>query len=372
MADRTDDDAAAARAVAAGRAAAARAMLVAESVTASSPRERRIVGILGTLAGFLSVLMPIMWLVTGLGEFWPVWVWFGFACAFGPYWIWQRVRAVPASQGGYRLYVAQAGLSIYVAVIVLVVWLLSGLGSFWPAWPLAAIAFLQLLHFLIGEHHLVGPDAALTERVDELTRSRSGALDVLAAELRRIERDLHDGAQARLVALTMQLGRAEQRLGDDVDPATRALITGAQEEARLAIAELRDLARGIAPPVLADRGLAAAVEALAKRSPLEVEVASQIALRPAPVVESAAYFVIAEALTNAAKHSPGASVRVTLVGTDDRLQLVVADDGIGGADPHGGGLTGLAQRAQALDGTLTVVSPVGHGTTITAELPCGS
>lgn len=336
------------------------------------PGERRAIGVVAILAVFTSALMVLVWLLTGFGAFWPAWGWFGFACAFGLYWIRTEVRSIPDDQTAYRRYALHTAVSIYASAVVLTVWVLSGLGPFWPAWPLAGIAFAQLLHFLIGEHHLREPDSALTERVDELTRTRSGALDVQAAELRRIERDLHDGAQARLVALTMQLGRAEARLGDDVDPQTRALITGAQEEARLAIAELRDLARGIAPPVLSDRGLGAAVEALGKRSPLEVTVEAQIAARPAPVVESAAYFVIAESLTNAAKHSPGAAVHVTLETTGQRLRLVVADDGVGGADPHGSGLVGLAQRVGALDGTLTVVSPEGHGTTITAELPCGS
>jgi signal transduction histidine kinase len=326
---------------------------------------------IGLLAAFVAGLVVIIWLATGLGEFWPAWVWFGFGCAFGIHFVIARTRAVPRTNAARRLYVLHTGLSVYIGTIVVLVWALSGGGEFWPIWTISALAFLQLLHFLIGEHQ-VDAEQVLTERVDELTKSRSGALDVQAAELRRIERDLHDGAQARLVALSMQLGRAAHRLGDDADPQTRALILGAQDDARLAIAELRDLARGIAPPVLTDRGLEAAIEALGKRSPLDVEVRAQISQRPAPVVESAAYFVVAESLTNVAKHSPGAAVQVTLVGDDQRLQLVIADDGVGGADPSGSGLQGLAQRARALDGTLTVVSPKGHGTTITAELPCGS
>jgi len=141
----------------------------------------------------------------------------------------------------------------------------------------------------------------LTQRVDELTRTRRGALDVQAAELRRIERDLHDGAQARLVALTMQLGRAEARLEDH--PEAAELVREARGEASAAIAELRDLARGIAPPVLADRGLPAAVEALAARAPIHTTVDAEVERRPPPVVETAAYFVVAESLTNAAKHA---------------------------------------------------------------------
>jgi signal transduction histidine kinase len=204
--------------------------------------------------------------------------------------------------------------------------------------------------------------------VDQLTRTRRGALDVQAAELRRIERDLHDGAQARLVALSMQLARAEERLEDR--PETAALVRKAREEAGAAIAELRDLARGIAPPVLADRGLAAAVQALADRSPGSVSVSAEIVNRPPPIVETAAYFVVAEALTNAAKHAPGAAVRITVAQSDTALMVEVGDDGPGGANPGGSGLTGLRQRVEALDGLLEVESRTGQGTTVRVALPC--
>ena len=208
----------------------------------------------------------------------------------------------------------------------------------------------------------------LTERVDELTRTRRGALDVQAAELRRIERDLHDGAQARLVALSMQLGRAEERL--EHDPEAAELVRNARVEASAAIAELRDLARGIAPPVLADRGLPAAVDALGKRSALPVTVDARLGRRLSPVVESAAYFVVAESLTNAAKYGRGAAARVTLIEEHGRLIVEVDDDGPGGANPDGSGLTGLRNRVEALDGILVVRSSVGEGTTVHAELPC--
>jgi signal transduction histidine kinase len=205
--------------------------------------------------------------------------------------------------------------------------------------------------------------------VDELTRTRRGALDVQAAELRRIERDLHDGAQARLVALSMQLGRAEARLGGE--PEVAELLRAARGEASAAIAELRDLARGIAPPVLADRGLAAAVESLGKRSAIDVETEVRVARRPPPVVETAAYFVVAEALTNVAKHAEGASAHVQLAELDGWLMIDVSDTGPGGAVEDGSGLTGLRHRVEALDGTLTVTSVKDSGTTIHAEFPCG-
>jgi signal transduction histidine kinase len=211
----------------------------------------------------------------------------------------------------------------------------------------------------------------LTERVETLTETRRGALDVQAAELRRIERDLHDGAQARLVALSMQLGRAEEGLADR--PEIAALVRQARAEATAANAELRDLARGIAPPVLTDRGLAAAVEALGTRAPIPVTVEAQIHHRPPPVVESAAYFVVAESLTNVAKHAPGAAAAVLLRLDEDMLDVTIADDGPGGADvAAGSGLDGLRRRVAALDGEMRIVSPADGGTRIEVSLPCGS
>ena len=218
--------------------------------------------------------------------------------------------------------------------------------------------------FLYGDRLPWMDRKELVERVDVLTRTRQGALDVQAAELRRIERDLHDGAQARLVALSMRLGRAEERLADQ--PEIAALVREAREDAGAAIGELRDLARGIAPPILADRGLTAAIEALARRSAIGVTIDADPDRRPLPVVETAAYFVVAEALTNVAKHAGGAAahVRVTLEG-DDVLVLEIADEGPGGADPAGSGLTGLRSRVEALDGRLVGGQPAPAG-----EPPC--
>jgi signal transduction histidine kinase len=150
------------------------------------------------------------------------------------------------------------------------------------------------------------------------------------------------------------------------------LFRRARDEASAAIAELRDLARGIAPPILADRGLVAAVEALGRRAPIPVEVEARVDERPPPVLETAAYFVAAEALTNVAKHAHGASARVTIVLDGERLAVTVADDGPGGADAAGGGLNGLRHRVEALDGRLSVTSRTGEGTTVRAELPCAS
>jgi signal transduction histidine kinase len=209
---------------------------------------------------------------------------------------------------------------------------------------------------------------ALRARIDLLTRTRRQAVDAQAAELRRIERDLHDGAQARLVALTLQLGRAELRASDQSE--VRQLIGEAQREAHHAIAELRDLARGIVPPLLADRGLTAAVESLAARYGLGTAVQASTHRSLAPAVESAAYFVIAEALTNTAKHAGARRSWVRLGDEHRALVVIVGDDGRGGADAGGSGLAGLRARVEALDGSLRVVSPEGQGTVIEVSIPC--
>ena len=211
----------------------------------------------------------------------------------------------------------------------------------------------------------------LQARVDALQASRDRAVDAAEAERRRIERDLHDGAQQRLVALAMDLGMARAKLENDPE-AGAALVGEAHEEAKRALAELRDLARGIHPAVLADRGLDAAISALAARSPVPVGVEVTTGRLPGPV-ESAAYFVVAEALTNAAKHARAAEIGVRITRHRDLLVVEVIDDGAGGADPaKGTGLRGLADRVAAVDGRLTVTSPPGGPTVIRAELPCGS
>ena len=207
-------------------------------------------------------------------------------------------------------------------------------------------------------------------RVVELERTRAGAVDSQAAELQRIERDLHDGAQARLVALAMDLGMAQEKL--DSDPvAARALVAGAHGEAKRALSELRDLSRGIYPAILTDRGLGPALSSIAARNPVEVALDVTLDDRLPAATEAAAYFVVVEALTNVAKHSGAEHCRVRIVRRRDRLALEVSDDGSGGADPAGAGLTGLRQRVEALDGTLAVAD-AHPGTTIRAELPCAS
>ena len=231
---------------------------------------------------------------------------------------------------------------------------------------------------LVGGAPQPSPKALLAKRVEQLTQTRAGAIAAHSAELRRIERDLHDGAQARLVSLSMRIGLAKRAYESDPQ-AGRRLLDEAQEHAEEALAELRHVVRGIHPPILTDRGLAGAVRALAASSGLDVTVqADDLDDGPrAPVaVESAAYFVVAEALTNAAKHSGSRRAAVRLTRTRAGLRVVVRDEGKGGAttpdgaDAAGTGLPGMRRRVAALDGTFTVASPAGGPTVIEAELPC--
>jgi signal transduction histidine kinase len=261
-------------------------------------------------------------------------------------------------------------VTIGIGLGLTLIWLLTTPGGyFWPAWVALP------LFGAVGVHALVvrpGRDdrRELSERIDVLTATRAGAVDQQAAELRRIERDLHDGAQARLVALAMDLGMARERLA--ADPQAQELVAGAHEQAKQAITELRDLARGIHPVVLTDRGLPAALATLAGASHIPVELDVDTGERPAASVEAAAYFVVAEALTNANKHSGATKAAVRVARRGPVLQVRVSDDGAGGADPAGLGLRGLRNRVEALDGTMTLASPPGGGTVLAVELPCGS
>lgn len=217
-----------------------------------------------------------------------------------------------------------------------------------------------------------GPDTDLSLRVAELTATRAAALDAHATELRRIERSLHDGAQNRLVSVTVLLGAARRMAARDPLGADE-LLERAQSAAEQALAELRSVARGILPPVLADRGLAGALSGLAADCGVPCRVEADVPERCAASVEATAYFVVAEALTNIAKHSGAARASVTVRARGGRLRLLVEDDGRGGADEDGGsGLTGIRRRVAALDGTLRLSSPPGGPTTLDVDLPCGS
>ncbi|GAB3489061.1 sensor histidine kinase [Nocardiopsis coralliicola] len=248
--------------------------------------------------------------------------------------------------------------------------------------PLAASAAFLLLFWFAGpplmrafarsSRWLLAPTEKdrLTARVEHLATSRAETIDAQASEVRRIERDLHDGAQARLVALGMNLGMAEEML--DADPATaRRMLTEARETTRTALTELRDLVRGIHPPVLVERGLDGAVRALAVSQQLPIAVDIELPGRPPDPVESAAYFAVVELLTNAAKHAGASRAWVRINYGRGRMVITVGDDGAGGADAAGGtGLSGIVSRLSAFDGTMSLVSPSGGPTIVTMELPC--
>jgi signal transduction histidine kinase len=221
---------------------------------------------------------------------------------------------------------------------------------------------------------LLAPDerALLAARVGALEATRRGAVESADGRLRRLERDLHDGAQHRLAFIAMELDRARAKLGRDPEGAAE-LLAGAHEESKRAMVELRDLVRGIHPSVLTDRGLDAAVSGLAERCPVPVDVDVALDARPPTAVEAAAYYVVAEALTNVGRHADARTAAVGVRREGERLVIEVRDDGHGGAQrTPGSGLEGLAQRVEALDGELVIDSPPGGPTTIKAELPCGS
>jgi signal transduction histidine kinase len=259
----------------------------------------------------------------------------------------------------------------------------AGGGYYWALLITGALIGVALLAFIpiairaLGQlsgamgKALLGPSSTevLEERVSHLASSRTLVADTAQEERRRIERDLHDGAQQRLVALAIDLGMAKEKLDSDLEGA-RALVEEAHSETKRAIAELRDLAQGIHPAALTERGLEAALTPLAARSSVPTSLSVEVSERPEPRVESVAYFVVAEALTNVAKHSRASRARVAVARHGSRLVVEVTDDGIGGADPDGGGLTGLRNRVDGVDGWFSVTSPPGGPTTIIAELPC--
>jgi signal transduction histidine kinase len=316
----------------------------------------------------------------------------------GPLWRWRA--AGTWRQLGYHLLALALGPLGAVLVVgcwtaglpaLLAAW--GGRGAIGPAEALGvaglAVALLLAAPWvargvaradLAAARALLGPSRSeeLALRVASLARSRAEVVAATDAERRRIERDLHDGVQQRLVSLAMHLGMARAELADAPEPARRA-IAQAHEEATTALAELRQFVRGLHPAVLEDRGLDAALAGIAAQAPLPVRLRVEPGGRCAPGIEAVAYFVVSEALTNVAKHAQASQAEVTVDRPGDRLRVVVRDDGRGGAtleaaDPAGGGsgLRGLAQRAAAVDGTLRLHSPPGGPTTVTVELPCGS
>jgi signal transduction histidine kinase len=251
------------------------------------------------------------------------------------------------------------------ALVLFIIGLAMAVAGAWIA-PPTLRGYAGLARWILAP----SAQAELEQRVAHLARTRSETLDTGAAELRRIERDLHDGAQARLVAMGLTLDAAGRLI--DTDPAAaRALLYEARDASARALVELRDLVRGIHPPVLADRGLADAVRAVALDSPLRVRVTGTLPGRPPAPVESAAYFTVSELLANVAKHSGAREADVDLRHESGALRIIVRDNGAGGADPaRGTGLSGIARRLAAFDGVLVVSSPAGGPTEAMLEVPC--
>ncbi|MEU8466003.1 sensor domain-containing protein [Streptomyces sp. NPDC029003] len=244
---------------------------------------------------------------------------------------------------------------------------LAGLFVLWPVLPYLVRGMANVDRAMV--RGLLSPSDELERRIAELETGRGVVVDTAAADLRRIERDLHDGAQARLVALAMGLGLAKEKLLEDPEGAA-AMVDEAHGEVKLALRELRDLARGIHPAVLTDRGLDAALSSVASRCLVPVKVAVDLPARPAEAIEGIAYFVVSELLQNVSKHAGARDAGVEVWRSGPRLLVRVSDDGRGGADPRGGsGLAGLAERLRAVDGVFLVESPEGGGTVVTAELP---
>ncbi|HEX7254731.1 MAG TPA: sensor histidine kinase [Gaiellaceae bacterium] len=312
-------------------------------------------------------VLVVIWAATPTDYFWPIWPLLSLGLLVGILgWVMLVLEHPSAARlaGGSEALAIQVGASAVLVGFLVAVWAVTTSGYFWPIWPALGLTLLAIVHAAVVY-------ARRHRRIEVLEASRAGAVDAQESELRRIERDLHDGAQARLVALGMSLGLAEQHLGKDPD-AVRELIAEARLGAAEALEELRDLARGIHPPILADRGLEAAVAALASRSPVPVSLSVDVSERPAAPVETAAYFTVSEGLANAIKHSGATQVTVRIAQSDGVLFAEVGDDGRGGADSAGNGLKGLRQRIEALDGTLWISSPEGGPTTIRAVVPCAS
>ena len=381
--------------------------------------------LLAGVAVALCVAVTLVWAFTGGGEFWPRWVYFGFATVAAGVVVFGRALRVPA--GRRRWLAVDAAFCGLLLAVDLTVYVLSGGGYFWPAWTTLAVGVLLGAHLVAYRRPPGRRERELIERVGALSRSRSGALDRQAAELKRVERDLHDGAQARMVSLALTLGLAGDLLRRDPQTAER-LLDEARSTARAALDDLRAVMHSIQPPVLADRGLGDAIRALVLDLALPVTVTGEPLAATAPgeplaatapgeplaatapgeplaatapgeplaatapgepppaattigagqsplslpaATETAAYFAVAECLSNVVKHAGATAAEVTFdQPAPDTLRITVLDDGAGGADPAAGsGLRGIADRLEAVDGTLTVASPPGGPTLVTITVP---
>ncbi|NUP43913.1 MAG: sensor histidine kinase [Streptomyces sp.] len=281
--------------------------------------------------------------------------------------LWRWVFPVYFGQDGLQVYGSgdgHHGWWLHTPADMLLCVVVGGLLVLLSPWLIRGMAHVDRM-LVYG---LLGP-SRLDDRVTELESDRGAVFDTAAADLRRIERDLHDGAQARLVALAMDLGLAKEKLLEDPS-AGAAMVEEAHGEVKIALQELRDLARGIHPAILTDRGLGPALSAVAARCTVPVAVTVDLPARPVPAIEGIAYFTVSELLQNVSKHSGASRATVDVWQVEDRLMLHVSDNGRGGADlAAGSGLAGLAERLDSVDGVLAVDSPSGGPTRITAELP---
>jgi signal transduction histidine kinase len=284
-------------------------------------------------------------------------------------WAWARPPGAFFRQATYPASEVVTGRVSGVGTGMGVLLTLGGIaGLFAASWLTAGIAALDAR----AAWTLLGPSRAqeLEHRVEHLTQTRAGVVDAADAERRRLERDLHDGTQQRLVSLAINLGMA--RVGASTAEEAQQALAQAHEEAKAALSELRDLIRGLHPAVLEDRGLDAALSGVAARMPIPVRLSVDMPRRPAPVIEAVAYFVVSEGLANIAKHAQATQAEVVVLRAGDRLHIIVSDDGVGGADPaRGTGLAGLARRAESVDGDFDVFSPPGGPTLLSVDLPCG-
>ncbi|GAA2566676.1 MULTISPECIES: sensor histidine kinase [Streptomyces] len=310
----------------------------------------------------LYAVLQLPWAVfsfTVVVTFWSI----GWSLLTYPLWFW--LFPMYGGQGGMQLY-GDEQHRIYLdnpfeITVTALVGLLFTIATPWIVRALTTVDRVMV-------HGLLGP-SRLATRVVELESDRGVVVDTAAADLRRIERDLHDGAQARLVNLAMGLGLAKEKLREDPQVAAQ-MVDEAHGEVKTALQELRDLARGIHPAVLTDRGLDAALSSVASRCTVPVQVEVDLTERPAPAIEGIAYFTVSELLQNISKHARATWAAVEVWRTENRLMLQVVDNGVGGADPSlGSGLAGLAERLDAVDGILVVDSPAGGPTRVTAELP---
>lgn len=322
---------------------------------------RRVLTPLRDPQSWLDALWGLVGFVTGVVAFCVAVTWWAGAVGGVTYWFWQRW--LPEDDEGLAQLLGLGDGRVAESLLNLVLGLALALSLPWVLRACAATHAGLAAALLCSR-------AELQQEVRRVEVSRSAARTAEADSMRRLERDIHDGPQQRLVRLTMDLGRARRQLDDDDPQRARETVDAALAQARETVDELRSLSRGIAPPLLVDRGLRVALEELLNRSSVPVEATLDVPAQLPPHVENAVYFVVSEALTNVAKHSAATAVQVTVAERDGVVRLSVTDDGIGGAHPGKGlGLAGLRQRLAGVDGTLTVTSPAGGPTEVCAEIP---